>query len=280
MKEKSINLNGRLLSLKSPVVMGILNVTPDSFYAGSRQADEAAVAQRIETILAEGGAIVDIGGYSSRPDAAEVTEEEEWQRIKPALKRMQRDFPEVPVSVDTFRSASARRAVEEYGTAMINDISGGMLDARMFETIALLQVPYILMHMRGTPQTMQQHTDYDDLMEDIMLYFAQKVRALRQLGVNDVILDPGFGFAKTLEQNYELMRSLSEFSIHFETPLLVGISRKSMIYKLLNATPEDSLNGTTVLNTYALLNGADILRVHDVKAATETIEIVKRLMQS
>ena len=280
MKEKSINLNGRLLSLKSPVVMGILNVTPDSFYAGSRQADEAAVAQRIETILAEGGAIVDIGGYSSRPDAAEVTEEEEWQRIKPALKRMQRDFPEVPVSVDTFRSAIARRAVEEYGTAMINDISGGMLDARMFETIALLQVPYILMHMRGTPQTMQQHTDYDDLMEDIMLYFAQKVRALRQLGVNDVILDPGFGFAKTLEQNYELMRSLSKFSIHFETPLLVGISRKSMIYKLLNATPEDSLNGTTVLNTYALLNGADILRVHDVKAATETIEIVKRLMQS
>lgn len=280
MKEKSINLNGRLLSLKSPVVMGILNVTPDSFYAGSRQADEAAVAQRIETILAEGGAIVDIGGYSSRPDAAEVTEEEEWQRIKPALKWMQRDFPEVPVSVDTFRSAIARRAVEEYGTAMINDISGGMLDARMFETIALLQVPYILMHMRGTPQTMQQHTDYDDLMEDIMLYFAQKVRALRQLGVNDVILDPGFGFAKTLEQNYELMRSLSEFSIHFETPLLVGISRKSMIYKLLNATPEDSLNGTTVLNTYALLNGADILRVHDVKAATETIEIVKRLMQS
>ena len=280
MKEKSINLNGRLLSLKSPVVMGILNVTPDSFYAGSRQADEAAVAQRIETILAEGGAIVDIGGYSSRPDAAEVTEEEEWQRIKPALKRMQRDFPEVPVSVDTFRSAIARRAVEEYGTAMINDISGGMLDARMVETIALLQVPYILMHMRGTPQTMQQHTDYDDLMEDIMLYFAQKVRALRQLGVNDVILDPGFGFAKTLEQNYELMRSLSEFSIHFETPLLVGISRKSMIYKLLNATPEDSLNGTTVLNTYALLNGADILRVHDVKAATETIEIVKRLMQS
>lgn len=280
MKEKSINLNGRLLSLKSPVVMGILNVTPDSFYAGSRQADEAAVAQRIETILAEGGAIVDIGGYSSRHDAAEVTEEEEWQRIKPALKRMQRDFPEVPVSVDTFRSVIARRAVEEYGTAMINDISGGMLDARMFETIALLQVPYILMHMRGTPQTMQQHTDYDDLMEDIMLYFAQKVRALRQLGVNDVILDPGFGFAKTLEQNYELMRSLSEFSIHFETPLLVGISRKSMIYKLLNATPEDSLNGTTVLNTYALLNGADILRVHDVKAATETIEIVKRLMQS
>ena len=280
MKEKSINLNGRLLSLKSPVVMGILNVTPDSFYAGSRQADEAAVAQRIETILAEGGAIVDIGGYSSRPDAAEVTEEEEWQRIKPALKRMQRDFPEVPVSVDTFRSAIARRAVEEYGTAMINDISGGMLDARMFETIALLQVPYILMHMRGTPQTMQQHTDYDDLMEDIMLYFAQKVRALRQLGVNDVILDPGFGFAKTLEQNCELMRSLSEFSIHVETPLLVGISRKSMIYKLLNATPEDSLNGTTVLNTYALLNGADILRVHDVKAATETIEIVKRLMQS
>ena len=280
MKEKSINLNGRLLSLKSPVVMGILNVTPDSFYAGSRQADEAAVAQRIETILSEGGTIVDIGGYSSRPDAAEVTEEDEWQRIEPALKRMQKDYPDVPVSVDTFRAAIARRAVEEYGAAMINDISGGMLDPQMFGTVTSLQVPYILMHMRGTPQTMQQQTDYDDLMEEIMLYFAQKVRMLRQLGVNDVILDPGFGFAKTLEQNYELMRSFAEFSLHFDTPLLVGISRKSMIYKLLNTTPENSLNGTTVLNTYALLNGADILRVHDVKAAAEAIEIVKQLMPS
>ncbi|RRD70445.1 dihydropteroate synthase [Tannerella forsythia] len=280
MKEKSINLNGRLLSLKSPVVMGILNATPDSFYAGSRQATEAAIAQRIETILTEGGTIVDIGGYSSRPDAAEVTEADEWQRIEPALKRMQKDYPDVPVSVDTFRTAIARRAVEEYGVAMINDISGGMLDAQMFETVASLQVPYILMHMRGTPQTMQQHTDYDDLMEEIMLYFAQKVRTLRQLGVNDVILDPGFGFAKTLGQNYELMRSLTEFSLHFETPLLVGISRKSMIYKLLNTTPENSLNGTTVLNTYALLNGADILRVHDVKAAAEAIEIVKQLTLS
>jgi len=280
MKEKSINLNGRLLSLKSPVVMGILNVTPDSFYARSRQADEAAVAQRIETILSEGGTIVDIGGYSSRPDAAEVTEEDEWQRIEPALKRMQKDYPDVPVSVDTFRAAIARRAVEEYGVAMINDISGGMLDPQMFGTVASLQVPYILMHMRGTPQTMQQQTDYDDLMEEIMLYFAQKVRMLRQLGVNDVILDPGFGFAKTLEQNYELMRSFAEFSLHFDTPLLVGISRKSMIYKLLNTTPENSLNGTTVLNTYALLNGADILRVHDVKAAAEAIEIVKQLMPS
>ena len=222
MKEKSINLNGRLLSLKSPVVMGILNVTPDSFYAGSRQADEAAVAQRIETILSEGGTIVDIGGYSSRLDAAEVTEEDEWQRIEPALKRMQKDYPDVPVSVDTFRAAIARRAVEEYGAAMINDISGGMLDPQMFGTVASLQVPYILMHMRGTPQTMQQQTDYDDLMEEIMLYFAQKVRMLRQLGVNDVILDPGFGFAKTLEQNYELMRSFAEFSLHFDTPLLVS----------------------------------------------------------
>lgn len=280
MKEKSINLNGRLLSLKSPVVMGILNATPDSFYAGSRQATEAAIAQRIETILTEGGTIVDIGGYSSRPDAAEVTETDEWQRIEPALQRMQKDYPDVPVSVDTFRAAIARRAVEEYGAAMVNDISGGMLDTQMFETVASLQVPYVLMHMRGTPQTMQQHTDYDDLMEEIMLYFAQKVRTLRQLGVNDVILDPGFGFAKTLEQNYELMRSLPEFSLHFEAPLLVGISRKSMIYKLLDTSPEDSLNGTTVLNTYALLNGADLLRVHDVKAAAEAIEIVKQLTLS
>lgn len=277
MSDKSINLKGHLLTLETPVVMGILNVTPDSFFAGSRQRDDAAIAQRIESILSEGGSMVDVGGYSSRPDAAEVSEADEWRRLEPALKRLQRDYPEVPVSVDTFRSVIARRAVEEYGVAMVNDISGGMLDERMFETVASLHVPYILMHMRGTPQTMQQKTDYDDVVEDVMLYFAEKMRALRLLGVSDVILDPGFGFAKTLEQNYRLMRSLYEFSIAFEAPLLVGVSRKSMVYKLLGETPEGSLNGTTVLNTYALLNGADILRVHDVKAASEAIKIIKQV---
>jgi dihydropteroate synthase len=252
-------------------------VTPDSFYTGSRQHNERAVAGRIETIVAEGGAFVDIGGYSSRPDAAEVSVEEEWIRLKPALKMLRDDYPQIPVSVDTFRADIGRRAVEEYGVALINDISGGSLDEKMFETVAQLHVPYVLMHMRGTPQTMRQYTDYHHLIEDIMLYFAERVRTLRLLGVSDIIVDPGFGFSKTLEQNYELMRYLNEFSTMLACPLLVGISRKRMIYDLLGCTAEDSLNGTTVLNTFALLNGADILRVHDVKAAVEAVKIVEKL---
>lgn len=265
------------MSLDTPVVMGILNVTPDSFYAGSRRQSEAAVAKRIETILSEGGAIVDLGGYSSRPDAAEVSAEEEWSRIEPALKMLQRDYPEVPVSLDTFRADIAQRAVEAYGVAVINDISGGSMDEHMFESVAKLNVPYVLMHMRGVPQTMQQYTDYHNLIEDVMLYFAGKIRKLRLSGLNDIIIDPGFGFAKTLDQNYELMRYLNEFSTMFECPLLVGVSRKSMIYGLIGCTAEESLNGTTALNTFALLNGADILRVHDVKAAVETVKIVCKI---
>lgn len=265
------------MSLDTPVVMGILNVTPDSFYAGSRQQSEAAVAKRIETILSEGGAFVDLGGYSSRPDAAEISVEEEWKRIEPALKMLQRDYPEIPVSLDTFRADIACRAVEAYGVAVINDISGGNRDERMFELVAKLKAPYVLMHMRGVPQTMQQCTDYHDLVEDVMLYFAEKVRKLRLSGVHDIIIDPGFGFAKTLDQNYELMRYLNEFSTMLECPLLVGVSRKSMIYRLLDGTAEDSLNGTTVLNTFALFNGADILRVHDVKEAVEAVKIVCKI---
>jgi dihydropteroate synthase len=257
--------------------MGILNVTPDSFYAGSRQQNEAAVAKRIETIVAEGGGIVDVGGYSSRPDAAEVSVEEEWDRVEPVLKMLLRDYPGIPVSIDTFGADIARRAVEDYGVAIINDISGGNIDENMFETVAKLNVPYVLMHMRGVPQTMQQYTDYHNLIEDIMLYFAEKVRILRLSGVNDIIIDPGFGFSKTLDQNYELMRYLNEFSTMFECPLLVGISRKKMIYDLLGCTADDSLNGTTALNTFALLHGADILRVHDVKAAVETVKIIYKL---
>ncbi len=272
----TLNIKGNLFPLDRPVVMGILNITPDSFYAGSRKQTEAEIIARIETILEEGGGMIDVGGYSSRPDAAEVSEQEEKERLKMALKLLQRDYPDVVVSVDTFRASVARFAVEEYGVAIINDISGGQLDENMFSTVALLKVPYILMHMRGTPQTMQQYTDYEHLTADILKYFAEKLETLYQMGVNDVIVDPGFGFSKTLEQNYELMSHLSDFRI-FGLPLLVGISRKSMIYKLLGGTPMDSLNGTTVLNTYALLNGAHILRVHDVRAAVEAVKIVSQI---
>lgn len=274
--EKTLNLNGRLVSLETPLVMGIVNVTPDSFYADSRKEGEAAIDARIQQILAEGGDLIDLGGYSSRPDAAEVTPEEEMRRLEVALRILNQHYPEIPVSVDTFRADIARRCVEEFGVAIINDISGGELDPAMFSTVASLHVPYILMHMRGTPQTKQQFCDYTDMMEEILLYFARKVEQLRLLGVNDIILDPGFGFSKTLEQNYTLMAHLDEFHA-FNLPLLVGISRKSMIYKLLGGTPADSLNGTTVLNTFALLHGAHILRVHDVKAAVETRRIVQQL---
>ncbi|MDR2764118.1 MAG: dihydropteroate synthase [Tannerella sp.] len=276
MNIKSLNIKGRLWTLDEPFVMGILNVTPDSFYENSRMQTEAAIRRRIETILAEGGRMIDVGGYSSRPDAADVSVGEERQRLMPALKLLKTHYPDAVVSVDTFRAEVARWAVEEYGVAVVNDISGGTLDTRMFETVAQLQVPYVLMHTRGTPQTMQQMTDYADMIEEIMRCFAEKLHTLRLLGVNDVILDPGFGFAKTLEQNYELMRHLREFAV-FQTPLLVGISRKRMISGLLNVTVGESLNGTTVLHTFALLNGANILRVHDVKAAVEAVKITSKL---
>lgn len=272
----TINIKGELIPFNRPLVMGILNVTPDSFYAGSRKQNEAEIAKQIESILNEGGDMVDIGGYSSRPDAADVSEVEELERLKLALELIKRDYPDITVSVDTFRSSIARTVVEEYGAAIINDISGGQLDKNMFPTIAALKVPYILMHMRGTPKTMQQQTDYNHLTADIIKYFSEKVDELFQLGVNDIILDPGFGFSKTLEQNYELMNHLGDFRL-FGLPILVGISRKSMIYKLLDNTPAESLNGTTVLNTFALLNGANILRVHDVKEAEEAVRIVNQI---
>lgn len=276
MSDKTLNIKGTLTSMATPLVMGILNITPDSFYADSRKQTEETIEERIRTILAEGGSLIDVGGYSSRPDAIEVSPEEEMRRLDIALRILRTHYPDVPVSVDTFRAGIARRCVEEHGVAIINDISGGDLDAGMFSTIADLKVPYIMMHMRGTPQTMTQHTDYKDLRGEIMLYFARKIRQLRLLGVNDIILDPGFGFSKTLSQNYELMSHLREFS-SFELPLLVGVSRKRMIYQLLGGTPVDSLNGTTVLHTFALLEGADILRVHDVKAAVEAVQIVGEL---
>lgn len=276
MKHQTLNIKGELISLEEPLVMGILNVTPDSFYEGSRKQTETDIRNRIEEILQEGGAIIDLGGYSSRPDAQDVSPEEEMERLCLALRILRDEYPKAMVSVDTFRADIARRCVEEYGAAIINDISGGELDAAMFPTIADLHIPYIIMHMRGTPKTMQQHCDYQNLTADILLYFSKKIEQLHLMGVNDIIIDPGFGFSKTLEQNYELMRHLADFSL-FEKPLLVGISRKSMVYKLLGGTPAESLNGTTVLNTYALLNGANILRVHDVKAAVEAVRIFKQL---
>ena len=278
MLNRTINIKGELFSLDRPVVMGILNVTPDSFFAGSRKRTEAEIAARIEEILAQGGDWIDIGGYSSRPDATPVTADEEMRRLELGLEILSRDYPSVPVSVDTFRADVARCCVEKYGVAMINDISAGELDPEMFRTVADLKVPYIMMHMRGTPQTMASLTDYTNLMDEIMLYFAEKVRQLCLMGVSDLILDPGFGFSKTLEQNYELMAHLREFGI-FDLPILVGISRKRMIYQLLNSTPEESLNGTTALHAYALLNGADILRVHDVKEAVEVVRIVQKIKE-
>jgi len=271
-----INIKGYLLNLDEPLVMGILNLTPDSFYAKSRIQCGEEIERRISTILEEGGQLIDVGGYSSRPDATDISAEEEKLRLKPALEQLKKNFPDVMVSVDTFRADIARWAVEEYGVAIINDISGGTMDNRMFETVAQLQVPYILTHWRGTPQTMMNETDYQDLMEEIILYFADKLRTLQLLGVNDIILDPGFGFSKTLDQNYELMRSLLQFSI-FERPLLIGVSRKSMIYNFLNCNIDDSLNGTTILHTYALMHGAHILRVHDVKQAVEVVKIISNL---
>ncbi len=271
-----INVNGSLLDLSQPRVMGILNVTPDSFYAGSRTQTEAEIVRRVKQIVSEGAAIIDIGAYSSRPNADNVSAREEMERLRMGLKILFEIQPDAVVSVDTFRADVARMCVEEYGVAIINDIAAGEMDAKMFHTVAALNVPYIMMHMQGTPQSMQQHPHYDNLLKEVFLYFARKVQQLRDLGVKDIILDPGFGFGKTMEHNYELLSHLEEFRI-FELPLLVGVSRKSMIYRLLDITPQEALNGTTVLDTICLLKGADILRVHDVKEAVETVRIVQAM---
>lgn len=271
-----INVNGSLLDLSQPRVMGILNVTPDSFYAGSRTQTEAEIVRRVKQIVSEGAAIIDIGAYSSRPNADNVSAREEMERLRMGLKILFEIQPDAVVSVDTFRADVARMCVEEYGVAIINDIAAGEMDANMFHTVAAMNVPYIMMHMQGTPQSMQQHPHYDNLLKEVFLYFARKVQQLRDLGVKDIILDPGFGFGKTMEHNYELLSHLEEFRI-FELPLLVGVSRKSMIYRLLDITPQEALNGTTVLDTICLLKGADILRVHDVKEAVETVRIVQAM---
>jgi len=257
--------------------MGIINVTPDSFYSTSRIAGEQELRTRIDTLLREGASIADLGAYSSRPGAEEVSAQEEMRRLAPALRILRDEYPALPVSVDTFRADVARWAVQEYGVAMINDISGGALDPQMYPTIAGLQVPYILMHMRGTPQTMGEQTDYQDLILDLIDYFIQRVGQLTELGVHDIVLDLGFGFSKTLEQNYELLARMSDLGTVLPQPLLVGISRKSMIYRLLGQTPEEALNGTSILHAFALERGAKILRVHDVAPAVEAIRIYEAM---
>ena len=267
-----INVNGRLMDLSVPRVMGILNVTPDSFFAASRTFSETEVARRAEQLLADGADIIDIGGYSTRPGAAEVSPGEEWARLSLGLKAVRAVSAEAMVSVDTFRADVARRCVEEYGVAIVNDISGGELDADMFPTVAALGVPYILMHMQGTPQTMQQAPHYDDVLREVILYLARKVQQLRELGVRDIILDPGFGFGKTVDDNYRLLACLDELAL-FGLPVLAGISRKSMICRVLDITPDQALNGTTVLNTLCLTKGARILRVHDVRPAVEAVRL-------
>lgn len=279
LSSKYINVNGSLLDLSVPCVMGILNITPDSFYAGSRMQTEAEITARAQQILDEGAGIIDIGAYSFRPNAENVSPHEEMERLRMGLEILRKTHPGAVISVDTFRADVARMCVEEYGVAIINDIAAGEMDTDMFRTVAELNVPYIMMHMQGTPQNMQKHPHYDNVLKEVFLYFAQKVQQLRDLGMKDIILDPGFGFGKTVEHNYELLAHLEEFRV-FELPLLVGVSRKSMIYRLLGGTPQDALNGTTVLDTICLLKGADILRVHDVREAVETVKIVEAMRRN
>lgn len=271
----TINCKGELVDLHEPKIMGILNVTPNSFFDGGKYQSDLQFVSQAEKMILEGADFIDIGAYSSKPNAEFVSEEEEINRIVPIVTMLQREFPSIHLSIDTFRAGVAKATVEA-GAAMINDIAAGLLDDKMIETVGKLQVPYIMMHMRGNPKTMQSLTSYTDLVEDMRIYFSERIAAARAAKINDVIIDPGFGFAKTVEQNYELMAKLELFNC-FELPILVGISRKSMIYRLLDSSPQEALNGTTVLNTIALQKGANILRVHDVKQAVETRKIIKQL---
>lgn len=271
----NINCKGQLLDLTTPKVMGILNLTPDSFYDGGKYSTPKTVLAQTEKMLKEGATFIDVGAYSSRPDAPHITEEEELNRIVPIIELLVKEFPEILLSIDTFRSKVAQETVNA-GAAIINDISGGSLDKQMFETAAKLQVPYILMHMKGTPQTMKNENNYEHMLQEIIFYFSEKVAQLRELKLNDIIIDPGFGFAKDTAQNFELMNHLSELNA-LELPMLVGISRKSMIYKTLDLQPQEALNGTTFLNTVSLLAGTKILRVHDVKEAVECVKLYEQL---
>jgi dihydropteroate synthase len=271
--KKTLNFKGNLLVLSEPVVMGVLNVTPDSFYDGGAYEGEHQMLKRASEMIEEGAKIIDVGGYSSRPQASDVSEKEEINRVIPAIRAIVKAFPKVFVSVDTFRSNVASAAVQE-GAVMVNDISGGSLDQKMFSLMGALKVPYVLMHMKGTPQTMNKLANYENIVLEMITYFQKKIAELKQFGVKDVIIDPGFGFAKTMDQNYELLKNLNYFKC-LNLPILTGVSRKSMIYKKLGVEAKDALNGTTVLNTISLINGASLLRVHDVKFAMEAIKLYK-----
>ena len=271
----TINCKGSLVDLSSPIVMGILNLTPDSFYDGGKYKNEKQIILKVEQMLKEGASIIDIGGYSSRPGAKHISEEEELNRVVPIVSLLIKKFPEILISIDSFRSRVAEESVHA-GAVIINDISGGKMDRNMFEKVSELQVPYIIMHMQGTPQNMQSNPSYDDIVKELILFFSEQLFRLRALNVNDIIIDVGFGFGKTTAHNFELLKKLDLFS-SLEVPILTGISRKSMLYKTLGITASDALNATTVANTIALLNGTNILRVHDVKPAVEAIKIVNSL---
>lgn len=274
----TLNVSGKLLEVDSPIVMGILNATPDSFYSGSRCDSDEAVRMRVRQIVSEGGRIIDVGGYSSRPMADDVAPEDEWRRLSAALRIVRDEAPGAIVSVDTFRASIAERCVGEYGVDIVNDISSGQLDRAMIPTVARLKVPYVMMHMRGNPHTMQDFTDYGDVADDVMRFLGDRMKEAAYAGISDIILDPGFGFSKTLDQNYELLARM-ELLRELGYPLLVGVSRKSMVYKLLGTSPEQSLNATTAVNTLALLKGASILRVHDVREAVEAVAVVEKFRE-
>lgn len=274
----TLNVSGKLLEVDSPIVMGILNATPDSFYSGSRCDSDEAVRMRVRQIVSEGGRIIDVGGYSSRLMADDVAPEDEWRRLSAALRIVRDEAPGAIVSVDTFRASIAERCVGEYGVDIVNDISSGQLDRAMIPTVARLKVPYVMMHMRGNPHTMQDFTDYGDVAADVMRFLGDRMKEAAYAGISDIILDPGFGFSKTLDQNYELLARM-ELLRELGYPLLVGVSRKSMVYKLLGTSPEQSLNATTAVNTLALLKGASILRVHDVREAVEAVAVVEKFRE-
>ena len=278
-KPYSLNLKGRLVTIDRPWVMGIVNVTPDSFYSNSRVTDEQALVERVQAMMADGVDVIDVGACSTRPGSESVDAQGEMERLEWALAVIRRVAPDVILSVDTYRADVARRCVEQWGIDIINDISGGTLDEKMFQTVADLQVPYVMMHMRGTPETMSGLTDYDNVTAEVLNWMSRRIDELRQKGVQDIIVDPGFGFAKTVEQNYELLSQLDAFH-SLEAPLLVGVSRKRMIYVPLDCDANQALNGTTVVNTIALMQGSHILRVHDVRAAAEAVKLVTLLRQS
>ena len=271
----TINLRGKLMNLSVPKIMGILNITPDSFYDGGKYNSADKIKIQIEKMIISGADIIDIGGYSSRPGAKDISIEDELNRVIPAIEILKQKFPETIVSIDTFRSRVAREAIIS-GADIVNDISGGNLDPDMFETVSKYKVPYILMHMRGSPENMMNKTDYENVTKDVCKYFSERIDKAKSFGINDIIIDPGFGFSKTTQQNYELFNNL-EFFKEFQRPIIVGISRKSMIYKILNTTPEKALNGSSVLHTISLMKGANILRTHDVKEALECVKIVGQL---